>query len=134
MRLAVGVEYDGRTFSGWEVQKNRETVQGALQAALSQVADEPVKTVCAGRTDAGVHAWGQVVHFDTLSSRALHAWVFGTNTALPRSISVSWAREVPEEFHARFSAKIRHYQYVIFNRAARSGVLEWASRLGGAPA
>ena len=132
MRIALGVEYDGRAFSGWEIQKERETVQAVLEAALSNVADHPLRTTCAGRTDAGVHAWGQVVHFESGQSRPLHAWVLGTNTVLPSSVSVSWAQDVPDEFHARFSAKRRHYRYLILNRAARSGLLDgrvgWESR------
>lgn len=132
MRIALGVEYDGRAFSGWEVQKERDTVQGALESALSKVADHPLRTVCAGRTDAGVHAWGQVAHFETDRQRPLHAWILGTNTGLPSSVSVSWAHEVPEEFHARFTAKSRHYRYLILNRPARPGLLNervgWESR------
>ena len=132
MRIALGVEYDGRAFSGWEIQRERETVQAVLEKALSNVADHPVRTICAGRTDAGVHAWGQVVHFESEQSRGLHAWVLGTNTGLPSSVSVSWAQPVPAQFHARFSAKRRHYRYLILNRAARSGLLDgrvgWESR------
>ena len=132
MRIALGVEYDGRAFSGWEVQPERQTVQGVLESALSKIADQRLRTVCAGRTDAGVHAWGQVVHFETNRQRPVHAWVLGTNTGLPSSVSVSWAHEVPEEFHARFSAESRHYRYLILNRPARPGLLNervgWESR------
>lgn len=132
MKLALGVEYDGRAFSGWEIQKDRDTVQGVLEIALSKVADTEIRTICAGRTDAGVHAWGQVVHFETDRQRPVHAWVFGTNTGLPGAVSVSWAKEVPGDFHARFAARRRHYRYVLLNRPARSGVLDyrvgWESR------
>ena len=132
MKIALGVEYDGRAFSGWEIQKDRQTVQGVVERALSKVADQPLRTICAGRTDAGVHAWGQVVHFNTVRSRPLRAWVFGTNTGLPSSVSVSWAREVAEDFHARFSATRRCYRYLMLNRPARSGILDrrvgWESR------
>ena len=133
MKIALGVEYDGRGFSGWEIQKDRVTVQEVLETALSRVADGVLRTVCAGRTDAGVHAWGQVVHFDTERRRPNHAWVLGTNTGLPGSVSVSWAQEVPEDFHARFSARRRHYRYVLLNRPARSGLLDgrvgWEARV-----
>lgn len=132
MKMALGVEYDGRAFSGWEIQKDRETVQGVLEAALSGVADSPIRTICAGRTDAGVHAWGQVVHFETDRQRPIRAWVLGANSGLRGAVSVSWAKEVPEDFHARFSARRRHYRYVLLNRPARCGVLEhrvgWESR------
>ena len=123
MRIALGVEYDGRLFSGWEIQDGRETVQGCVEFALAKIADAPIRTVCAGRTDAGVHAWGQVVHFDTEKQRPLRAWVRGTNTELPDTVSVLWAQCVPEEFHARYSAQSRHYRYLIVNRETRPGVL-----------
>lgn len=123
MRIALGVEYDGSGFSGWEAQAGRRTVQGALEAALSRVADHPAKVVCAGRTDARVHAWGQVVHMDTHAERPLHAWVLGGNANLPGDVAVQWAQAVDEGFHARFSARSRRYRYVIHNRASRSAVL-----------
>lgn len=123
MRFALGVEYDGREFSGWESQRGGErTVQDRVEEALSRVADRPVRTVCAGRTDAGVHAWGQVVHFDTDAIRDERAWVYGTNANLPADASVVWARKVAPDFHARFSARSRHYRYVIFNRGVRPAV------------
>lgn len=118
-RIALGVEYDGSGFSGWETQKNARTIQARLEEALSRVADSPVHTICAGRTDAGVHACGQVVHFETHAIRDERAWIYGANTNLPREISVLWAKRVPDEFHARFSARGRHYRYRILNRPVR---------------
>jgi tRNA pseudouridine38-40 synthase len=121
MRIVLGVEYDGRHFHGWQTQKeNLPTVQDVLEAGLSRVAAAPVKLVCAGRTDAGVHACGQVVHFDTEVQRSERAWVFGTNANIHDAISVQWARPVSGEFHARFSARRRRYRYVIINRPVRS--------------
>lgn len=122
-RIALGLEYDGRRFHGWQSQKSGvRTVQSALEAALSKVAAHPVKVVCAGRTDAGVHASGQVVHFDTEAARELRAWVLGCNTQLPDDVSVNWARVVDDAFHARFSARARRYHYIILNRAVRSAL------------
>ena len=123
MRIALGIEYDGSDFSGWQAQVGCKTVQGLLEAALSKVAAEPIAVFCAGRTDAGVHASGQVVHFDTQAARVLKAWVFGTNTLLPPSISVRWAVVVDDAFHARFSAVARRYRYVIYNQPVRSALL-----------
>ena len=123
MRLALGVEYDGSDFSGWESQPRRRTVQSTLEAALACVADEPVATVCAGRTDAGVHAIAQVVHFDSAAKRAPHEWVMGTNSNLPGDVSVRWANPVAEPFHARYSAVCRYYRYVILNRRQRPALL-----------
>nr|VFJ50780.1 MAG: tRNA pseudouridine38-40 synthase [Candidatus Kentron sp. DK] len=122
MRIALGIEYDGSGFSGWETQKNARTVQSLVEAALSRVANAPVLTVCAGRTDAGVHASAQVVHFETGAIRQERAWVYGANTNLPREISVLWANIVPDNFHARFSARSRHYRYHILNRPVRSAL------------
>ena len=123
MRIVIGIEYDGQGFHGWEVQRNGATVQAALEAALSRVADTPIHTVCAGRTDAGVHAFGQVAHFDTESLRDNRAWVLGANSNLPGAISVLWAQRVAADFHARFSAERREYCYVILNRKVRPAVL-----------
>lgn len=123
MRISLGVEYDGSGFSGWEVQPAGRTVQAALERALSIVADHRVKTVCAGRTDAGVHALGQVVHFDPEGERSPRAWVFGANANLPHSVSVVWAQAVETDFHARFSARSRHYRYLILNRPVRPALL-----------
>lgn len=123
MKFALGVEYDGREFHGWETQPGVRTVQAELEAALSRVADHPVKTVCAGRTDAGVHAFGQVVHFESPAERSQRAWARGANSNLPEDVSVIWARPAPAEFHARYSARSRHYRYLLFNRDARPAVL-----------
>ncbi len=119
MRVAVGVEYDGTGLLGWQAQKDGPSVQAALEAALGRVADHPVELVGAGRTDAGVHATGQVAHFETHAVRTGRAWVLGANTHLPDGISLRWARQVPEDFHARFSARLRGYSYLIHNRDAR---------------
>ncbi|AOU97486.1 tRNA pseudouridine(38-40) synthase TruA [Acidihalobacter yilgarnensis] len=123
MRIALGIEYDGRGFSGWQRQTGTRTVQECLEKALSKVADAPVNLVCAGRTDAGVHAVGQVAHFDAQVLRSLRSWVLGANANLPGEISVQWASEVDETFHARFSALSRRYRYVILNRWVRPGLL-----------
>ncbi|MGB3622809.1 tRNA pseudouridine(38-40) synthase TruA [Ketobacter sp. MCCC 1A13808] len=120
MRVAMGVEYDGSHFHGWQRQKHQtETVQEKLETALSKVANHPVRVICAGRTDTGVHGVGQVVHFDTEAVRSDKGWVFGCNTQLPDSVSVRWAKPVSNEFHARFSAQARSYRYVIFNDPLR---------------
>jgi tRNA pseudouridine38-40 synthase len=121
-RLAAGLEYDGRAYSGWQFQPGLQTLQDVVQRALSRVADAPVDCVCAGRTDAGVHAMAQVIHFDSAAARTERAWRLGTNTYLPPDVSVAWVREVPDQFHARFSATARSYRYVIFNRDSRSAL------------
>lgn len=118
-RIALGVEYNGHGFVGWQFQDNGPSVQACVEEALGKVADHPVRVVCAGRTDTGVHALGQVVHFDSEAKRDLRAWVFGCNTHLPQGVAVVWAREVSDEFHARFGAKQRRYRYVILNRPVR---------------
>lgn len=123
MRIALGVEYDGSDFAGWESQPDQRTVQSTLEAALSSVADTPVKSVCAGRTDAGVHALAQVIHFDSPVERAPHAWVLGANSNLPGDVSVRWAKPVSEDFHARYSAIRRYYRYLIQNRRERPALL-----------
>ena len=122
MRIALGLEYDGSAFSGWQTQPGGGTVQDVLEAALSQIAGVPLSTVCAGRTDAGVHATGQVVHFDTEVERPLTAWVRGVNTFLPPAVAVRWAQSVDAGFHARFSAFGRRYRYLLLNRPQRPGV------------
>ena len=122
MRIAFGVEYDGRAYVGWQKQKSGTGVQTVVEKALSQVANESVTTTCAGRTDTGVHAAAQVVHIDTDASRAAHNWVLGANSNLPADVSISWAKEVDKEFHARFSATSRSYRYLILNRPIRSGL------------
>ena len=124
MRIALSVEYDGRHFCGWQMQtQGTRTVQSELEMALSKVADQPVQVICAGRTDTGVHATGQVVHFDVDVERHEKAWVAGVNRHLPDDVSSLWAREVDEDFSARFSATARQYRYVIFNRSARPALL-----------
>ncbi len=122
MRIALGVEYDGATFNGWQSQPDVPNVQDALQRALSEIAGASVSVTAAGRTDTGVHALEQVVHFDTDATRPLSAWVRGTNSVLPASVAVLWAHPVPEEFHARFSAQARSYRYLLINRPVRSAV------------
>lgn len=120
MRIALGVEYDGTGFSGWQLQAaGVRTVQGCLEVALSKIANHPVRVHCAGRTDAGVHAAEQVVHFDTSVQRVMRSWVFGSNAGLPEAVAVLWATPVDELFHARFSAYRRRYRYVIYNRPVR---------------
>jgi tRNA pseudouridine38-40 synthase len=132
MRIALGIEYDGSAFHGWQTQQGVRTVQAALELALSGVADHPVGVYCAGRTDAGVHASGQVVHFDTSAVRSDRAWVLGANVNLPFDVNVVWARVVDSDFHARYSATSRHYRYRILNRMTRSslarGRVTWCHR------
>jgi tRNA pseudouridine38-40 synthase len=118
-RIAIGIEYDGSAYSGWQTQAHARSVQSAVEAALSSVGDHPVEIIAAGRTDAGVHALSQVAHFDTQANRPLQAWVLGGNALTPADISVLWARAVPDDFHARFSALSRTYVYRIVNRAVR---------------
>ena len=122
-RIALGFEYDGSEYSGWQAQLHANGLQTVIEAALSFVADHPISTLAAGRTDAGVHATMQVVHFDTSSTRSERGWVMGVNTNLPESISALWAREVPDSFNARYSALSRSYRYVILNRVARPALL-----------
>lgn len=123
MRIALGIEYNGTGLYGWQAQEGLLTVQGALEEALSRIADEPIKVFCAGRTDAGVHASGQVVHFDTEVIRPLRAWSIGVNTHLPPNIAVQWAHPTDDTFHARFKALARRYRYIIYNGACRPGIL-----------
>jgi tRNA pseudouridine38-40 synthase len=121
-RWAMGVEYDGTHFCGWQHQPNLRTLEDAFATAIGTVADHPISLICGGRTDAGVHAAGQVIHFETEATRSARAWVLGTNANLDRKASVHWAMPVPDYFHARFSAIRRHYRYSIFNRGARSAL------------
>ncbi len=123
MRIALCVEYDGSNLYGWQRQRDVASVQQHLEQALSQVANHPVEVQCAGRTDAGVHGTGQVVHFDTSAKRKLVAWTMGVNANLPSNIAVRWAKEVNDDFHARFSATARRYRYIIFNHPFRGGIL-----------
>jgi len=119
MRIALGVEYNGAFFHGWQSQPDGNTIQDTLQRALAQIAGEPVSVVCAGRTDAGVHALAQVVHFDANVDRPESAWVRGVNAFLPGSVAVTWAQPVADDFHARFSARSRSYRYILCNRPVR---------------
>jgi len=124
MRIALGVEYDGSQFCGWQSQDGGvRTVQECVEAALSRVANHPVKVVCAGRTDTGVHATTQVIHFDSEVVREDKAWIMGVNTHLPKDICIHWMRSTGMDFHARFKAVRRHYRYVIFNSNARPALL-----------
>ncbi|MEI7037083.1 tRNA pseudouridine(38-40) synthase TruA [Fulvimonas yonginensis] len=122
MRIALGVEYDGTDFLGWQRLTHGATVQGALEAALARVAAHPVEVTCAGRTDAGVHGRCQVVHFDTEARRDARGWVLGACSNLPASVAVLWAREVDAAFHARFSARSRRYRYTLLNRPVRAAL------------
>lgn len=126
-RIALGIQYDGSSWSGWQTQPDGRTVQDVLEAGLEKFTRHEVATVCAGRTDAGVHAIEQVVHFDTDISREVASWIRGVNAFLPPSIAVRWACEVPrdaaDDFHARFSASARTYHYVIYNHPVRSPLL-----------
>ncbi|HEY0666300.1 MAG TPA: tRNA pseudouridine(38-40) synthase TruA [Gallionella sp.] len=122
MRIALGVEYDGRPFVGWQSQAEGHTVQDALQHALGQISGSSISVVAAGRTDTGVHAIEQVVHFDAQVERPLSAWVRGVNALLPDSVAVRWAHPVPDEFHARFSAHGRSYRYLLLNRPVRPAI------------
>ncbi len=132
MRIALGIEYDGRPFCGWQFQDHSPSVQEAIEKALSKVADHFVRVVCAGRTDTGVHATEQVIHFDTEVVREAHQWVKGVNANLPDSVTVLWAQEISDEFHARFKAFRRAYRYVIFSRNTRpsylNGLVTWDYR------
>ena len=130
MRIALGLEYNGANYAGWQVQAHDaqgravHTVQAVLERALARVADAPVRVHVAGRTDAGVHASAQVVHFDTEAVRSDYAWVRGTNSYLPNDIAVLWARPVGADFHARFAASGREYRYVVLNRAMRPALFD----------
>ena len=125
-RLALGIEYLGTQYSGWQYQHHAISVQQVLEQALSQVADQPIRVHCAGRTDAGVHATGQVVHFETPVERPERAWTLGVNANLPDDVAVRWVRPVDAGFHARFSAVARHYRYLILRRPVRSAL--WHQR------
>ena len=125
-RIAVGLEYDGTAFAGWQSQPGLRTVQALAEQALSRIAAVPLALTCAGRTDAGVHALGQVAHFDTQATRSARSWMLGANSELPADVSVRWAQEVPEHFHARYSAQSRTYRYLILNRGGRSAL--WRDR------
>lgn len=119
MRIALALEYDGSRFLGWQSQPGGGTVQDALQGALAGIAGTAVQVTCAGRTDRGVHAREQIVHFDTAAERPESAWVRGANALLPESIAIQWARAVADDFHARYSAIARTYRFVLLNRPVR---------------
>ena len=123
MRYALGVEYDGSRYFGWQRQKNVISVQQTLEQALSKIANEPIEVVCAGRTDTGVNATNQIIHFETEQVRKDVAWTLGTNTHLPKDVAVTWVKPVTEDFHARFSATARRYRYIIYNNPLRSAIL-----------
>jgi tRNA pseudouridine38-40 synthase len=132
VRLALGISYSGQGYEGWQSQPSGRTIQDKLEAALGRFADQPVATVCAGRTDAGVHGLMQVVHFDTPLHREHFSWVRGTNTFLPPDIAVQWAQPVPDTFHARNSARARRYAYVLLESpvrpSAEAGRVGWTFR------
>ncbi len=123
MRYALGIEYDGKNYCGWQKQKSVVSVQQKLEQALSKIADEPIEVVCAGRTDTGVNATNQVIHFDTTKNRKDTAWTLGVNTHLPNDIAVTWVSAVSDDFHARFSATARRYRYIIYNNKLRPAIL-----------
>jgi len=123
-RIAIGLEYDGSNYHGWQSQEaHLITVQNEVETAFSKVADQPIRIYCAGRTDVGVHAVNQVIHFDTDKKRTIDAWVLGANSYLKKDIRVKWAQEMPSDFHARFSAIARHYRYIIHNSKQQSALL-----------
>lgn len=122
-RLALGIEYCGANYYGWQRQNNVESIQSLLETAIAKVADHPITIFCAGRTDAGVHATHQVIHIDVTCQRELIAWVRGVNTHLPPDIRVLWAKEMSDDFHARRSATARRYVYIILNQAVSPGIL-----------
>lgn len=128
MRIALGLEYDGGAFCGWQTQPGGCGVQDHLERALGELAASPIEVTAAGRTDAGVHAAAQVVHLDTQARREAHAWVRGTNAHLHPAARVQWAREVAEDFHARYSARSRTYRYLLLNEPVAPGLL--AGRVG----
>lgn len=122
-KIALGIEYDGSAYFGWQRQQSVDSIQERLESALSIIADEPINVFCAGRTDAGVHATGQVVHFETNAKRSQSAWTMGVNSHLPINISVRWSKDVETSFHARHSAIARRYRYIIYNHRYRPAIL-----------
>lgn len=127
-KIALGIEYDGSKYYGWQRQNEVRSVQEKLEKALSQVANERINVFCAGRTDAGVHGTGQVVHFETTAQRKDAAWTLGVNANLPGDIAVRWVKAVPDDFHARFSATARRYRYIIYNHRLPPAVLgKWVT-------
>ncbi len=122
-RIVLGIEYDGSAYAGWQYQQHQPSVQEALQQALSKVANQPVTVHCAGRTDTGVHAFEQVVHFDTEVHRDLRGWLMGGNVNLPDDVRITWVKHAVDDFHARYSAIARFYRYIILNRQMKSALL-----------
>ena len=122
MRIALGLEYKGSNYYGWQRQAKLPSIQFHIEQALSKVADHPIKVFCAGRTDTGVHAKGQVIHFDTVAKRKIDAWILGGNSCLPCDIRIRWAKQVTDDFHARFSAIARLYRYLIHNCKTHSAI------------
>jgi tRNA pseudouridine38-40 synthase len=123
MRVALGIEYDGTNYYGWQRQHNVCSVQEKIEQALTEVASQAITVTCAGRTDAGVHAFGQVVHFDTDAKRSDRSWILGANSSLPSDIRILWARHVSPDFHARYSATSRQYRYMIYNNIIAPALL-----------
>ena len=122
MKIAAGIEYEGTAYSGWQTQLHASNIQDCVQTAISTVADHFVEVVCAGRTDTGVHAIGQVVHFVTEAIRDHRSWVLGINSNLPPDIAVTWLQETSDDFHARFSARARYYRYMLHERRLRPAI------------
>jgi len=123
-RFALGVEYDGSFYHGWQRQKKVPSVQEEIEKALSIIADHKIDVICAGRTDAGVHSIGQVIHFSTTAIRKKSSWLIGTNSYLSKYISIVWIKEVTDNFHARYSAITRSYRYIIYNYNIRSAIFQ----------
>lgn len=119
MRIALGIEYDGSQYHGWQAQTGLHTIQNVIEMALSRVADTEISVVCAGRTDTGVHASNQIIHFDCDKERAVRSWIHGANSYLPKDVCIKWGKEMSDDFHARYSATARRYRYVIYNSAIR---------------
>jgi len=122
MRIAIGIEYDGTAYNGWQRQLHGVGVQTVIENAVSKIANESIETICAGRTDSGVHAIAQVVHFDSKVKRTMRNWLFGINSNLPDDVNACWAKIVDQNFHARFSAISRSYRYLILNKSVRSSL------------
>jgi tRNA pseudouridine38-40 synthase len=133
IRIVLGIEYDGSAFCGWQAQAEKRSVQGELEKALSKVANEPVTVICAGRTDAGVHAFEQVAHFDTTAEREPYSWVMGGNSHLPDDVRILWAKPAVGDFHARYSAIARFYRYIILNRPVKSALTPTQTTWGYTP-
>ncbi len=128
MRIAASVEYFGKDYSGWQKQTEANTVQGEIEAAIYKISQQKIYVYAAGRTDARVHALGQIIHFDTSINRPMNSWVKGLNSHLPESIRIKWAKKVSDDFHARYSAKSREYQYLLLSQPIVSAL--WVNRCG----